>query len=204
MEEGKEEISRTLFERFPKTRENNENIDIRGNHDALSRRILPCQTPIENVAPSVSRSRGAFSARFFGRVLSKQTPMSRPPSRPISSFFPLFSFSLLFSAERKGGPLLLFLLARACNNRVDSTATRFFTRSTIHRQIFLYNCSRRRDVGKQNTDAVERSRNDDGRGRVRETRSFHEFLRDSRDIVGERILFFLTIYSFEARIIKDI
>lgn len=61
-------------------------------------------------------------------------------------------------------------------------------------------------MGKQNTDAVERSRNDDGRGRVRETRSFHEFLRDSRDIVGERILFFLTIYSFEPpmRIIKDI
>lgn len=58
-------------------------------------------------------------------------------------------------------------------------------------------------MGKQNTDA-ERSRNDDGRGRVRETRSFHEFLRDSRDIVGEGILFFLTIYSFEAPIIKDI
>lgn len=58
-------------------------------------------------------------------------------------------------------------------------------------------------MGKQNTDAVERSRNDDGRGK-RETRSFHEFLRDSRDIVGERILFFLTIYSFEAPIIKDI
>lgn len=104
MEEGKE-ISRTLFERFPKTRENNENIDIRGNHDALSRRILPCQTPIENVAPSVSRSRGAFSARFFGRVLSKQTPMSRPPSRPISSFFsPFFFLASIFGRKEERPP----------------------------------------------------------------------------------------------------
>lgn len=105
MEEGKEEISRTLFERFPKTRENNENIDIRGNHDALSRHILPCQTPIENVAPSVSRSRGAFSARFFGRVLSKQTPMSRPPSRPISSFFsPFFFLASIFGRKEERPP----------------------------------------------------------------------------------------------------
>lgn len=156
---------------------NNENIDIRGNHDALSRRILPCQTPIENVAPSVSRSRGAFSARFFGRVLSKQTPMSRAPTLStnfllfFSSFLP-FSFSLLFwrRKEEEGRPPPSFFSswpARVTTRgRVDSsTASRFFTRRTIHRQIFLYNCSRRRDVGKQNTDAVQRSRNDEGRGR---------------------------------------
>ena len=104
---------------------NNENIDIRGNHDALSRRILPCQTPIENVAPSVSRSRGAFSARFFGRVLSKQTPMSRAPTLSTNfllffSSFLHFSFSLLFWRRKEEGreapSFLLFLLARACNN----------------------------------------------------------------------------------------
>lgn len=92
---------------------NNENIDIRGNHDALSRRILPCQTPIENVAPNVSRSRGAFSARFFGRVLSKQTPMSRAPTLSTNFllfFLPFFLFlsRFYFGGERKrrGGPLL--------------------------------------------------------------------------------------------------
>lgn len=92
---------------------NNENIDIRGNHDALSRRILPCQTPIENVAPNVSRSRGAFSARFFGRVLSKQMPMSRAPTLSTNFllfFLPFFLFlsRFYFGGERKrrGGPLL--------------------------------------------------------------------------------------------------
>lgn len=74
---------------------------------------------------------------------------------------------------------------------MDSTATRFFTRSTIHRQIFLYNCSRRRDVGKQNTDAVERSRNDDGRGRVPE----------ARDTLFPRILARFSRYCWRKNII---
>lgn len=103
--------------------------------------------------------------------------MSRAPTLSTNFllfFLPFFLFlsRFYFGGERKRGgrpPPSFFSSWPArvtTRGRVDSsTASRFFTRRTIHRQIFLYNCSRRRDVGKQNTDAVQRSRNDEGRGR---------------------------------------
>lgn len=89
----KKKISRSFFECFLYSVTtfmkrggslwNNENIDIRGSHDALSWRFLT-----RNVAPNVSRSCAAFSAQFFGRILSKQTfPRCHPPSDQFLFFF---------------------------------------------------------------------------------------------------------------------
>lgn len=74
-------------------------------------------------------SRPAFSARFFGRILSKQTPMSRPPSlsSPISSFLSLFIPFLsplsIFGRKKEGPetPLLLSFPLGPTRERVTTT-----------------------------------------------------------------------------------
>lgn len=129
----KKKISRSFFECFLYSVTtfmkrggslwNNENIDIRGSHDALSWRFLT-----RNVAPNVSRSCAAFSAQFFGRILSKQTfPRCHPPSDQFLFFF--FARSFLWEKGTN-----LSQATQACNN--TRRAGTFFS-VTAHRQIFL-------------------------------------------------------------------